>query len=239
MTTLRQQSLQRLDDDIEDHLRRETEANIARGMTPDEAARAARRAFGSTAFAKEEARAVWIPWWRDALAQDVRYAWRTMRRAKEILCGAVLTLALGLGGAIVMFALVRGVLLRPMPVEHEARLVVSWRAPRSGPAAHVPYRSADVEAIGRTSRSFERVSGVGYNGAFSQDWRMGETWVSAKTAVVMGGLFDVVGVRPHIGRLLTAEDDRRGAERLVLLSHAAWIRWFASSPDVLGQTLVL
>ena len=80
-----------------------------------------------------------------------------------------MTLALGMAGAIVMFTLVRGILLRPLPVPDEDRLVVSWRVPRSGLATHVPYRSADVEEIGRASRSFEKITGVGYNGAFEQE----------------------------------------------------------------------
>jgi predicted permease len=144
-----------------------------------------------------------------------------------------------MAGAIVMFALIRGILLRPLPVPDEDRLVVSWRVPQSGLAAHVPYRSADVQEIGRASRSFEKVTGVGYNGAYEQEWRLGDVWITAKTAAVMGGFFEVAGVRPQIGRALTAEDDRRGAERMVVLSHAAWVRLFAASPTAIGQTLRL
>jgi predicted permease len=144
-----------------------------------------------------------------------------------------------MAAATVMFTLVRGILLRPLPVPDEDRLVVSWRVPRSGLATHVPYRSADVEEIGRASRSFEKITGVGYNGAFEQDWRVGDVWITAKTVAVMGGFFDVAGVRPEIGRALTIEDDRRGAERLVVLSHGAWVRLFAAAPEALGQTLHL
>ena len=99
---------------------------------------------------------------------DLRLALRHVGRAKAFYASAVLTLALGIAGATVMFTLVRGILLRPLPVPDEDRLVVSWRVPRSGLATHVPYRSADVEEIGRASRSFEKVTGVGYNGAFER-----------------------------------------------------------------------
>ena len=162
---------------------------------------------------------------------DLRLTLRHAGRAKAFYASAVLTLALGIAGATVMFTLVRGILLRPLPVPDEDRLVVSWRVPRSGLATHVPYRSADVEEIGRASRSFEKVTGVGYNGAFEQDWRLGDVWITAKTVAVMGGFFDVAGVRPQIGRALTVEDDRRGAERLVVLSHGAWVRLFAAAPN--------
>ena len=170
---------------------------------------------------------------------DLRLTLRHAGRAKAFYASAVLTLALGMAGATVMFTLVRGILLRPLPVPDEDRLVVSWRVPRSGLATHVPYRSADVEEIGRASRSFEKVTGVGYNGAFEQDWRLGDVWITAKTVAVMGGFFDVAGVRPQIGRALTVEDDRRGAERLVVLSHSAWVRLFAAAPNAIGQTLHL
>ena len=170
---------------------------------------------------------------------DLRLTLRHAGRAKAFYASAVLTLALGMAGATVMFTLVRGILLRPLPVPDEDRLVVSWRVPRSGLATHVPYRSADVEEIGRASRSFEKITGVGYNGAFEQDWRLGDVWITAKTVAVMGGFFDVAGVRPQIGRALTVEDDRRGAERLIVLSHSAWVRLFAAAPNAIGQTLYL
>ena len=173
------------------------------------------------------------------LLDDLGLTLRHARRAKAFYASAVLTLALGIAGATVMFTLVRGILLRPLPVPDEDRLVVSWRVPRSGLATHVPYRSADVEEIGRASRSFEKTTAVGYNGAFEQDWRLRDSWVTVKTVAVMGGFFDVAGVQPQIGRVLTVEDDRRGAERLVVLSHGAWVRLFGAAPNAIGQTLRL
>jgi putative ABC transport system permease protein len=170
---------------------------------------------------------------------DLRLTLRHAGRAKAFYASAVLTLALGIAGATVMFTLVRGILLRPLPVPDENRLVVSWRVPSSGLATHVPYRSSDVEEIGRASRSFEKITGIGYNGAFDQDWRLGDVWITAKTVAVMGGFFDVTSVRPQIGRALTVEDDRSGAERMVVLSHSAWVRLFAAAPKAIGQTLYL
>jgi putative ABC transport system permease protein len=170
---------------------------------------------------------------------DLRLTLRHAGRAKTFYASAVLTLAMGIAGATVMFTLVRGILLRPLPAPDEDRLVVSWRVPPLGLPTHVPYRSADVEEIGRVSRSFERVTGVGYNGAFEEVWRVGEGSITAKTVAVMGGFFNVAGVRPLVGRGLSAEDDRRGAERLVVLSHGAWLRLFAGSPGAVGQRLHL
>src|SRR5687768_6346520 len=169
---------------------------------------------------------------------DLRLAVRRVDRARGFFSAAVLTLAIGMAGATVMFTLIRGILLRPLPLPDEDRLVVSWRVAPEGPT-HVPYRAGDVEEIGRASRLFTGVAGVGYNGAWDQVWADGGSAFTARTAVVMGSFFAVTGATPVLGRALTADDDREGAERAVVLSHAAWQRIFAGSPAVVGRRLVL
>lgn len=173
-----------------------------------------------------------------AWTQDLRLALRGAARAKAFYATAVVTLAIGMAGATVMFTLIRGILLRPLPVPDEDRLVVSWRIPPTGQAIHVPYRSSDIEAIARDSRVFERVAGVGYNGAYEQTWEDGARAFGAETAVVMGEFFAVAGVTPILGQALTRDHDRPGSEKAVVLSHAAWQRLFGGAPDVVGRTLV-
>ena len=167
---------------------------------------------------------------------DLRLAVRGVGRAKGFYSAAVLTLAIGMAGATVMFTLVRGILLRPLPVPDEDRLVVSWRVAREGPT-HVPYRAGDVEEIARASRLFAGVAGVGYNGAWDYVWADGDTAFTLRTAVVMGSFFDVTRATPVLGRALTADDDREGAEPVVVLSHAAWQRMFGGAADVVGRRL--
>ena len=169
---------------------------------------------------------------------DLRLTLRGVGRARGFYSAAVLTLAIGMAGATVMFTLIRGILLRPLPVPDEDRLVVSWRVAPEGPT-HVPYRADDAEEIGRTSRLFAGVAGVGYNGAWDQVWADGGAEFTARTAVVMGRFFALTGAIPVLGRALTADDDREGAERVVVLSHAAWQRIFAGERAVVGRRLVL
>src|SRR5688500_14270676 len=170
---------------------------------------------------------------------DVRQTWRNLRRARSFYVSAVLVLAVGMTGATLMFALIRGIILRPLPVPDEDRLVVSWLVPRTGLATHLPYSSTDVEELNRSNRSFVHVTGVGYNGAFAQAWLDGNRSFTARTVAVMGGFFEVAGVTPQRGRILRRDDDRSGAERLVVLSHAVWQRDFAGASDVVGRTLRL
>jgi putative ABC transport system permease protein len=169
---------------------------------------------------------------------DIHLALRGVGRAKAFYATAVVTLAVGIAGATVMFTLIRGILLRPLPVPDEDRLVVSWRVPPSGQAIHVPYRSADIDEIARDSRVFERVAGVGYNGAFEQTWEAGSSTFTADTAAVTGEFFAVAGVPPLLGETLTRDHDRPGTEKAIVLSFGAWQRRFGGAPDIVGRTVV-
>lgn len=174
-----------------------------------------------------------------AWLQDLRLALRGVGHAKAFYVTAVLTLAIGMAGATVMFTLIRGILLRPLPVPDENRLVVSWRVPLAGTTIHVPYRSGDIDAIAQDSRVFEEVSAVGYNGAFEQTWQDGARRFTADTAAVMGRFFAVAGVKPYVGATLTVDHDRLGTERAIVLSFSAWQRLFGGNADVVGRTLVM
>jgi predicted permease len=174
----------------------------------------------------------------DSWLEELRAAVRGVRRAKAFYTGAVLTLAVGMVGASLMFTLIRGILLRPLPVADEDRLVVSWRVPPTGLATHLPYRATDIESIVRESKSFAAAAGVGYNGVWEQTWEDGGKTLSARTAVVMGEFFRVVGVAPVMGRTLTGDHDRAGAEKAIVLSYAAWQRLFGGTRDIVGRSLV-
>jgi hypothetical protein len=85
----------------------------------------------------------------ESVAQDVRFAVRGLWRARGFTTAAVLTLALGIAGTTVMFALIRGVLLRPLPVHQQDRLIVAWKAVPASGFADYPFGDTEIERVAR------------------------------------------------------------------------------------------
>ncbi len=175
----------------------------------------------------------------EQLREDLQSAWRGLRRAKGFAGAAVLTLAVGLAGTTLMFALIEGVLLRPLPLRDADKVVVAWQRTPAGRSDHFPFVAADLDVLRRESRTLERVAGVGYNGAARTVAveNGGASYVSA--APVSGDFFDVLGVGAIVGRCFTPSDDIVGSENVVVIAHGLWQRRYGGSRDVIGKSIVL
>src|SRR5262245_35336645 len=170
---------------------------------------------------------------------DVRLAWRGLMRAKPFTGAAVLTMAMGICGTIAMFALVQGVLLRPMPVRDQGRLDVAWKAAPTGGFAHWPFHVEEIELIGRESRLLERVAGVSYIGVWPEVAVEHGQASNVTASSVTGSFFDALGVTPVLGRALQPADDRAQAEKVLVITHGLWQRRYGGARDVIGRRLML
>ena len=175
----------------------------------------------------------------ETLKQDLRFACRGLWRARTFTGAAVLTLALGIAGTTVMFALVRGVLLRPLPVHDQDRLLIAWKQLPSSGSAHYPFGNTEIESVGKASRLLEQVAGVDRNGVGRSVVIDGGVSSYANVALVTGGFFDVLGVRPVLGRALQTADEKSGAEHVIVLSRGLWQRRYGGSRDVIGRRVML
>ena len=167
--------------------------------------------------------------------EHVRYALRSLMKSPGFTVLTVLILAIGIAGAAVMVALVQGVLVRPLPVRDEDRLIVAWKELRSSGYAHYSFGDDGIEEAARSSRLLESVAGVGTNGVSRSAVDDDGTTDYVSDALVTGGFFEVLGVKPILGRTLTRADDADGAERVVVISYALWQRRYHGSRDVIGR----
>jgi putative ABC transport system permease protein len=172
----------------------------------------------------------------DALAQDLSFAMRSLRRAPGFALIAILTLALGVGANTAIFSIVNSVLLTPLRLNDPDRLVAVGEANKSsGPTAigvTSPGSLFDWQARARTMKI------AGYSGTQGVLTGHGEPQQLVGTRSV-GGLFDVLGVQPLFGRRLTLADEDAGAPPVIVLSYDAWTRLFDGNRSVLGTTLDL
>lgn len=175
----------------------------------------------------------------EMLSQDFRFAFRGLSRAKGFSGAAVLTLALGIAGTTVMFALIQGVLLRPLPVLEQDRLLVAWKEVRTSGSALYPFGSTEIEAVAEASQLLVNAAGVTRNGVGRAVVMENGISSYVNDALVTGRFFDVLGVRPILGRTITPADDVEGAENVLVISHGLWQRRYAASREVVGRRVML
>jgi predicted permease len=221
--------------ELESHLAMHIDDNLRAGMTAEEARRQALIHLGGLEQAKElyrERRG--IPF-LETLLQDVRYGLRMLRRAPGFAVVAVLTLALGIGAATLMFSVVYGALLRTLPYPAAGRLVWISALARQMPMLH-DVSSDDFVIIRRDIGALESVGAfVGSGKAL----RIGNETQWLPMAVVTPGVFEAFGIQPVLGRKFLPEEYQEGRQQEVLLSYRLWQERFGGKRDVLGRTMLV
>jgi predicted permease len=225
-----------LDEEVRCHLEMIAAEKVQRGMDPEEAEWAARREFGGIEQVKESYRDVRGLPWLETLAQDVRYAWRVMRRQRGLTAVVVLALALGIGANTSVFSILNTLFLRPLPYPDAKRLVLAGEVlvKEDQPGALGPVRYSNFADWRERSRSFESIAAV--RGQQFNVSRTGEP-DRVEGEHVSEGFFESFGMKAALGRTLEADDYRPDAGPVMVISDRYWRTAFDGRPDVLGQTV--
>jgi len=228
--------MEELDEDIREHIARETQENIERGMGPEEARMAAMRKFGNVTRVKEETRSVWS-WVRvEELVQDVKYSLRMLRKAPGFTAVAVLTLALGIGANTAIFSVVNSTLLAPLPFKDSAQLVDIHAHATFFDFWNLGLSLPDIDDIRAQSKSLSVVEPVWYD---TVDLIGHNTPLQLAATKVSADYFSMLGLKPVYGRTFLPSEMQEGADREAILSAGLWRTQFGSDPGVIGKSINL
>jgi putative ABC transport system permease protein len=175
-----------------------------------------------------------------AAAADARIALRMVTRDWMFTATAVATLALGIGATVATFGIVRGVLLRPLPVRDQGHLVVLSAKSRSLGSSHVGLPNGVLWDFAARSRTVSEVTAIpAFAPATPFVARDGSRTIHLALTTTTGNFFDVLGVRAGRGRLLNAGDDTQSHDPAIVLSNTAWMREFGGDTGIVGRTIQL
>ena len=228
----RKRMLEELDQDIRDHIERETQDNIARGMPPDEARYAALRKFGNVTRVQEETREVWATAWFEQLLQDVRYGFRLLRRSPLFALVAIFTLAIGIGANTAIFTVVHAILLQPLPYPNSDRLAIIWSG--LGDELRAPASEYELVQLRERSRLFDQIGGIWVRNSVVPGEGRPE---QVKLGVVTENFLSLLCPKPALGRVFTAQDVLADKQDTMVISYSLWQRRFGGDPGIVGRAL--
>src|SRR3954470_7306004 len=189
-----------VDEELRDHVERETAKNIEAGLSPDEARRRALVDFGGVDQIKEDVRDTSRFAWIENALQDIRFALRVLRKNIGFTTVAVVTLALGIGANTAVFSVVYGVLLRPLPYAEPDRLVWMRETTQNGSGTASLPNFLDLE---EQNRSFQSMAAYGSGAAPLTGAGDPE---NVTLTLATGGLFNLLGAPPQLGRTIEKQD---------------------------------
>jgi putative ABC transport system permease protein len=224
-----------MDEEMRCHLEMEAEANVGRGMPPEEARRAALRTFGNFDSIRERAYEVRGGGLLETFLQDVRYAARMLVKRPVFTVMATLTLALGVGANTAIFSVVEAVLLRPLPYAHADRVVVVWENNRERTQSHNVLNPANFLDWQEQAKSFDQMAGF-IDQRYSLTGAGDPEEMPAQLATE--NLFSLLGAEAALGRTFSPQD-AQSEQDVAVLSDGLWRRRFGGSPGVIGRVISL
>jgi len=219
-----------LDQEVHAHLEMLIAENIRAGMQPREAQRAARIELGGVEQVKEQVRDSRTGAFLDSLLQDLRFALRQLHRSPGFALTAVLILALGIAANVIVFGVLQALVLRQLDVPHADR-VMTLQPKDGGPFVSNP----EMRDVRDDNTMFSAIAAYEF-----QDFGLEANGVTRPVwgCAVSGQYFEVVGIKPFLGRLLErADDDHPGASEAAVISWSAWQSDFGADPNVVGTAV--
>jgi predicted permease len=175
--------------------------------------------------------------WEDEMFQDLHYGARMLAKHPGFTLTAILTLALGIGANTTIFSVINSLLLKPLPFPDAERLVLVWQARANDPNSRNIISAPNYWDWQRQNDVFEKMAildsaGKGYNvaGVGGEPERVSGVRVSAD-------FFDVLGVKPSLGRTFAPEEEQPGKHQVVVISDALWRKRYGADPNIIGKTV--
>jgi predicted permease len=226
--------------EIEAHLQLEKDRLREQGLSGGEAGDAARRSFGNVTRDRERSYESGRRLWWDHFWQDIRYALRVLSKNTGFSIVAVLTLALGIGANTAIFSVIESVLFRPLPfsnADHIVRVYSTQNGHRvdamGGPSP------MDLQDFARSNHSFEKM-------AVSDIWRKNVSFAGVgaqpeqmRVGLVPGAYFEILDVKPIMGRVFTEDESWAGKNYVAAISTQVWTNRFARDPTILGRKIYI
>jgi predicted permease len=226
-----------LDAELESHAAMLAEEHVRRGMTPDEAQRAARLELGGPAQISEAHRdARGVPF-LDALLQDLRYTFRTLRSDAGFTTFAILIVGLGIGASTTVFSVVNALLIRPLPFSDPSSLVWIAKDGKEGDLSGLTVPVGPYVDLRDQAQSFSDVAAYyAFYGVGDRKLTGDGEPVRLSGVPVSENFFRLLDVQPQLGRLFTVQECQ-GNQPVVLLSSAFWAARFNADPSIIGRKL--
>jgi len=227
---------QDLDDELQFHLEKAVERNVRRGMTADQARRAALVQFGGRVQWSEATRDERRSRIVDDFVRDVRYGAATLRRSPGFAASAILTVALGIVATVTVFSFINSIYLRPLAVPEGRRLVRISGGDRPDGEQELGFPA--FRELRRSARSFDMVA-AHYSTAPLYMTARGES-AEARGAVASADYFRMLGIRPALGRFFSVtEDSVPDRDAVAVIGYGMWQRRFGGDTRVLGETVTI
>jgi putative ABC transport system permease protein len=221
-----------IDDEVHHYFEEMTAAYRERGLSDEDARRAARQECGNLHTAKEQVRTYG---WESALrvfAADLSFAGRQLRRNPVFTATAVLMLGIGIGANTAVFTFVNSVLLRPLPYPDSNRLSIIYS--ELGNSSRAPASMFELYQMRQRSRSFDQIAGIWVTNRALPGKGDPE---QGKAGVVTSNFLQFFCARPMLGRFFGPEDDLENAPSTIVLSHELWVRKFGADPQIIGTAV--